>query len=382
MNRQIPLGMNGQWRGAFNGTSSGRIIVNVDELPTCYQGWAYLFYDNHHFPNMAVKFSTEDKGTRVHFITRDLYTLNPDTDAIEPWDKLKSRYPLVTSMSTTAEAQGLWDDDALRLSWVTDIKETGLCKLPRAQTQAESSLQALNLSWSKYKAHVSQFCAKRHLFRGQNRQWRLRTSFHRTGRADLQRFLDEDVPALHRHLSGKTKHFFNPYLMDPDQNGAFYNLIQHHGYPTPLLDWTYSPYVAAFFAYRGTSREDELETERKVRVLSFDQKQWRTDLQQVLNVVSPHVHLSVAEFMSIENARMVPQQAASTVTNIDDLESYISEVEAQNQRQYLWAIDLPIEERREVLRELAYMGITAGSLFPGLDGACEELKARYCDLQF
>jgi hypothetical protein len=28
------------------------------------------------------------------------------------------------------------------------------------------------------------------------------------------------------------------------------------------------------------------------------------------------------------------------------------------------------------MRELALMGITAGSLFPGLDGACEELRER------
>ncbi len=72
---------------------------------------------------------------------------------------------------------------------------------------------------------------------------------------------------------------------------------------------------------------------------------------------------------------MIPQQAASTVTNIDDIESYIKLIEA-NRKTYLWAIDLPVSERRTVVQELSYMGITAGSLFPGLDGACEELRER------
>jgi hypothetical protein len=31
-------------------------------------------------------------------------------------------------------------------------------------------------------------------------------------------------------------------------------------------------------------------------------------------------------------------------------------------------------------RELNRMGVTAGSLFPGLDGGCEELKARFFDV--
>jgi hypothetical protein len=42
----------------------------------------------------------------------------------------------------------------------------------------------------------------------------------------------------------------------------------------------------------------------------------------------------------------------------------------------LRAIDLAVADRRQAVRELSYTGITAGSLFPGLDGACEELKER------
>jgi len=33
-----------------------------------------------------------------------------------------------------------------------------------------------------------------------------------------------------------------------------------------------------------------------------------------------------------------------------------------------------------VIRELGYMGITAGAMFPGLDGACEELRERNSDI--
>ena len=80
--------------------------------------------------------------------------------------------------------------------------------------------------------------------------------------------------------------------------------------------------------------------------------------------------------MAIENERLIPQQAASTVTNLDDIESYIRAKESTNGKTYLWAIDLPVRDRKLVIQELNFMGITAGSLFPGLVGACEELKER------
>lgn len=181
---------------------------------------------------------------------------------------------------------------------------------------------------------------------------------------------------LHRHLSARTKHVFR--LTIPDENGAFFNLVQHHGYPTPLLDWTYSPYVAAFFAYREVSSRgaDAVQEDRKVRIFVFDQALWKKSFHQVTQLLIPEPHVSISEFIAVENERMIPQQAASTVTNIDDIESYIASKEAEVGKTFLSAIDLPAMDRKGVMQELSYMGITAGSLFPGLDGACEELRER------
>jgi hypothetical protein len=46
---------------------------------------------------------------------------------------------------------------------------------------------------------------------------------------------------------------------------------------------------------------------------------------------------------------------------------------------YLSAIDIPWSERKKVISELSYMGITAGLMFPGLDDACEELGEKLFD---
>jgi hypothetical protein len=114
-----------------------------------------------------------------------------------------------------------------------------------------------------------------------------------------------------------------------------------------------------------------------VRIFIFDRKQWRTDFLQ-LSILSPALpHFSTLDALAIDNPRMVPQQGVSTISNVDDIESYIRSKEEVSGKQYLQVIDLPMSERRHALRELSFMGITAGSLFPGLDGACEQIKDRF-----
>lgn len=371
--------MNGQWLGRFAGSTSGSIVVNIDERPEYFEGTANLIEDDENLPDSVVSFRTVNKEPNFQFRTGVILAIDKKTGAGLSLEELRPRLGADQAFSKYADVRGTVDQDSLTLSWTTDTGVQGNCVLPRSKAGEPSELVPLRKNWTECREYVAELKESRLLFRGQNAPWRLRTSYHRSGRADLSRFLREDLQALYKHLSARTRHVFN--LSIPDENGAFFNLIQHHGYPTPLLDWTYSPYVAAFFAYRGISNKkaDAADANEKVRIHVFDQEQWRADLNQILFIIAPRLHLSIGEFIAIENERMIPQQAASTITNVDDIESYIQSVQ-QNRKQYLSAIDLPVSNRRQVVRDLSYMGITAGSLFPGLDGACEELRERNFDL--
>ena len=37
-------------------------------------------------------------------------------------------------------------------------------------------------------------------------------------------------------------------------------------------------------------------------------------------------------------------------------------------------LDIPAKDREAAMRDLRFMGITAGSMFPSIDGVCEELR--------
>lgn len=371
--------MRGQWFGRFEGTSTGVIIINIDELNSCFQGIAYLLQDNHQIPNSAVRFRTSDKNSTFEIITKNLSPLNLWPGLPDIWDNVKQNYPNGV-MPDIATINGTCTGAQLQLSWTTNLNTVGSCKLKQSDSSKKSKLKAKKTNWEGFKKYIGKLEGRRYLFRGQKNASRLRTSFHRTGRADVERFVSEDVQMLHKHLSARTKHVFN--LDIGNENGAFFNLVQHHGYPTPLLDWTYSPFVAAYFAYRNVDRDsiNKATVKDKIRIFLFDQAAWKETYQQHFHLAIANFHLSIGEFMAIENERMIPQQAATTVTNIDDIESYIQTLEINSNKKYLQAFDLPLTEKDKVIQELRYMGITAGSMFPGLDGACEELKDRNFDI--
>ena len=366
--------MKGQWIGRYTGTLQGEIVVNVDERPDHYRGVAYLMEDTKVAPRTAVFFRSPNKDREFTTRITEIRVFDPASGQIVNWENIRQGFPGWT-MPSFVDAKISWNDRELKISSRTDSGRTTNCTIQQLPPDRPSELPASEKCWADFRHYISGLTGRNFLFRGQKGPWRLRTSFHRKGRADVMRFQQEDIIELHKHLSAKTKHVFN--LSNADENGAFYNLIQHHGYPTPILDWTHSPYVAAFFAYRGISNEGAAKADpnTKVRIHVLDRGRWTSEQPGFLMIGPSELHFSIYEFLAIENERMIPQQAASTVTNVDDIEAFIKSKQFDG-APYLSAIDLPVKERKQVVRELGYMGITAGSLFPGLDGACEDLAER------
>jgi len=370
--------MNGQWVGSYynNGAIIGTIVFDLDDMGTHFEGYAYVFPENQLEPRVAFFIKTNDKKRKFELSLKPL-PIHPDTGFFVPWEQIAQRFPN-TALPSLIKAKFSYSNKSMKIEWQSDKNTNGNVSLEKRQGKGTTEYVPLEdvKDWVSFKTFVNSSSCNGCIYRGQAQTQRLRTSFHRTERANLERFL-QDIRVLHRHLSSRTNHIFN--LDNADENGAFFNLVQHHGFPTPLLDWTYSPFVSAFFAYHKINNheaEKRSNKNKKVRIFIFDQAKWRGDYNQVSMLTRIPLHFSIMEFIAINNERMIPQQAISSVTNIDDVERYILECEKRQNTQYLRIVDLPVSERPRVMTELRLMGITAGSLFPGLDGACEELKEK------
>ena len=366
--------MKGQWKGKFDGTSSGSLVLDLDERATSFEGVAFLVEDNSELPNYLVEIEAP-KGQQI-FNTKNRVMPVFRGEVLDP-KRFSELFPGV-QLSSHADTNWNVDGRVVKVEWKTGAGTSGTANLMLNDGDRQSKREPETVSdWKQFRDYAAKLELGRYIFRGQeNSEWRLRTSFHRTGRSNSFRFANVDVPTLYKNLSHLTQHVFD--LEKPDQNGAFISLVQHHGYPTPLLDWTHSPFIAAYFAFNDLSAQN-LGENNKIRIHMFDKQAWINDFPQQTNLRMHTPHFSILETLAIGNPRMVPQQALASVTNVADIETYILECELLRSKMYLKVIDLPASTKTEAVKELRMMGITAGSLFPGIDGTCKQLREQMFD---
>lgn len=361
--------------GPYTGTNTGLLVLELDEAGDHYEGVAFAYGANEPAMLAELKIAKDQPKQNIRLA---LVPVERGSGAPMSHEDFTTKFPGLTPPNY---ADSEWDisPGQISIAWATDVGTNGTAQITKTQASDKSGLVAMPeiATWNDFKRYAANLDPYRFIFRGQERNdWKLRTAFHRTGRASILKFSIQDLPALHRQLSGLTAHRFD--LGNAQDYASFLNLAQHHGYPTPLLDWTQSPFIAAYFAYRDLLL-GRYTPDQKIRIHVFDGRTWNGHFERA-PVLSPgFLHITALEPLAINNPRALPQQSVSTVTNVDDMEKYISDREATSGNQYLSAIDLPATERKAVIRELDLMGINAGSLFPGLDGACGQLRERFFD---
>lgn len=160
-----------------------------------------------------------------------------------------------------------------------------------------------------------------------------------------------------------------PAKLDDDNDA--WALGQHFGLATPLLDWSTSPFVGAFFAFSTTG---EKQTATRT-VFALHQPLVSSRSTQIRNKADAD-DTSVIEFVrprSDENARLVNQAGLFTRSPLGfTLESWVRDhFKSNTKARVLLKITVPDDDRDDALRMLNRMNINHLTLFPDLDGAAK-----------
>lgn len=227
------------------------------------------------------------------------------------------------------------------------------------------------------------------VFRGHSdASWRLSST--------LERYCKPFTPSVGEELlSRRFKRNAYSYLRAaeiPVDDVEWLALMQHHGAPTRLLDWTTSPFVAALFAL------EEATNEKGTSAVWAVDAAWCRD--QGSRIISDSIGKPVPEditwprefhalvieqklrfVMPVEpfrrNARLTIQNGTFLFPGDINagFEANFSSYDQSVIKQHILKIEVPSSLRQEVLQDLNLMNINRATLFPGIDGFAQSLKS-------
>jgi hypothetical protein len=252
------------------------------------------------------------------------------------------------------------------------------------------------------------------IFRGQvSGKWFLQSTLERHAPDTYPRHVTEYQ--LVHEFQRRAHNYLDGHLL-PSKPGEWLALMQHFGAPTRLLDFTYSPYVAAYFAFEDLATDGSTESVivainpawcyEKMGAMALKRGELfgitRDALQQAISVTKTpsYQHLPDSFVAGTLLARHIDKFAQTTLmppmVGIFEPEKLTERMSVQ-QGVFLWpgAVDstmleniaavgdsekhvceirIPNSERGRALDQLRLMNITRTSLFSGLEGFAQSFR--------
>ena len=214
---------------------------------------------------------------------------------------------------------------------------------------------------------------KEPLFRGHAKStWQLETTLDRfTGGIISCRRYDDTIRSTAnavRTVSGVTLEFDDfkevEHVFDPPPNINAMAWLRQNGFPSPLLDWSKSPYVASFFAFNDADKD--VSDFVSIYVYIESETGVRTTNPETPTIATIGEWLSTDKKHYLQQSRYTVSREYNPGTKASSYSSHqtaIKEDKSDSEQNNVIKYNIPACEREVVLGQLRKMNVTEYSLF-------------------